>query len=147
MTADAPPAFVDTNILVYALERSDSPKKRTAARLMSGLIATDRLRVSTQVLQELFVTLTRKVARPCSATEALSVIDDLAAWPLFAIDHAAIRSAGELTEQSSISFRDALILIAASRSGAAVVYTEDLNHGQKILDLEIVNPFLVGEKG
>jgi predicted nucleic acid-binding protein len=67
MNAKADLAFVDTNVLVYAFEKTDSPKKRVAQRLMTELIDEDRLRVSTQVLQELFVTLTRKVSRRCFA--------------------------------------------------------------------------------
>lgn len=141
MSADQPLAFLDTNVLVYAFERGGSPKKRAAERLIRDLMAGDRLRVSTQVLQELFVTLTRKVARPCSVSDALALIDDLTAWPLFVVDHAAIRAAGELTEQASVSFWDALIVVAAARSGASVLYTEGLSHGERMLAIEIVNPF------
>ena len=60
-------SFVDTNVLVYAFDKSSSAKKVVAKRLMNELMDGDRLRVSTQVLQELFVTLTRKVGRPCSS--------------------------------------------------------------------------------
>ena len=62
MTGERALSFVDTNVLVYAFDKSSSPKKLVAQRLMNELMAEDRLRVSTQVLQELFVTLTRKVA-------------------------------------------------------------------------------------
>jgi predicted nucleic acid-binding protein len=71
-----------------------------AARRRSGslneLMEEDRLRVSTQVLQELFVTLTRKVRQRCSSEEALGVLEDLAAWPLMVVDYAAIRAAVKL---------------------------------------------------
>lgn len=144
MTAEKPLSFIDTNVLVYAFERGDSARKQVAQRLMSQLIAEDALRVSTQVLQELFVTLTRKVKQPCSAAQALSVIEDLAAWPLMVVDFAAIRAAGELTGQAMLSFWDALIVVAAARSGASVLYTEDLNDGQEILGVRITNPFAAG---
>jgi len=81
MTVEPAPGFVDTNVLVYAFEKSDSPKKQAAQRLINELMDEDRLRISTQVLQELFVTLTRKVKRPCSIEEALAVLEALAAWP------------------------------------------------------------------
>jgi predicted nucleic acid-binding protein len=101
----------------------------------------DRLRVSTLVLQELFVTLTRKVSQRCSSQEALEVLDDLTAWPLIVIDYAAIRAAVGLAQQAILSFRDALVVVAAARTGAEVLYTEDLNDGQEILGVRITNPF------
>jgi predicted nucleic acid-binding protein len=58
-----------------------------------------------------------------------------------AIDFAAIRTAIRLAEQAKLSFRDALIITAARRTGAAVFYTEDLNDGQEILGVRISNPF------
>src|ERR1022692_939120 len=104
MTADKPLSFVDTNVLVYAFDQSSSPKKRIAQALLNELMDEDRLRVSTQVLQELFVTLTRKVKQPCSIEEALGVLDDLTAWPLMVVDYAAIRAAAGLAGQAKLSF-------------------------------------------
>jgi predicted nucleic acid-binding protein len=141
MTVEGPLSFVDTNVLVYAFDKSDSPKQRVAQQLINQLMDEDRLRVSTQVLQELFVTLTRKVSQRCSIQEALEVLEDLTAWPLITIDYAAIRAAVELAQQAMLSFWDALVLVAAARSGAEVLYTEDLNDGQKILGVRITNPF------
>ena len=142
MTAERDLAFVDTNVLVYAFDRSSSPKKRVAQRLINELMEEDRLRVSTQVLQELFVTLTRKVSRPCSSDEALAVLEDLAAWPLMAVDYAAIRAAVGLAGQAKLSFWDALVVVSAARAGAAVPYTEDLNDEQEFLAVRISNPFV-----
>ncbi len=141
MSAEQAPAFVDTNVLVYALDKSGSAKQRLAKRLLNELIENDRLRVSTQVLQELYVTLTRKVARRCSSEEALAVVEDLAAWPLMLVDYAAIRAAVRLADQATLSFWDALVVVAAARSGATVLYTEDMNDGQDILGVRITNPF------
>jgi predicted nucleic acid-binding protein len=142
MPVERPLSFVDTNVLVYAFDKSGSPKKQAAERLMNELMEEDRLRVSTQVLQELFVTLTRKVSQPCSIAEALAVLEDLTAWPLMVVDYAAIRAAVGLADQAKLSFWDALVVVAAARSGAAVLYTEDLNDGQEILGVRISNPFL-----
>jgi predicted nucleic acid-binding protein len=143
MTVERVLSFVDTNVLVYAFDKSGSPKKLAAQRLMNELLADDLLRVSTQVLQELFVTLTRKVSQRCSSEEALTVLEDLAAWPLMVVDYSAIRAAVGLADQAKVSFWDALIVVAAARTGAAVLYTEDLNGGQEILGVRIVNPFAV----
>lgn len=142
MTDEKVLSFVDTNVLVYAFDKSNSPKKPVAQKLLRELIDLDYLRVSTQVLQELFVTLTRKVSRPCSSDEALAVLEDLAAWPLTVIDLAAIRAAAALAADAKLSFWDALIVVAAARAGAEILYTEDLNHGQEILGIQIRNPFM-----
>jgi predicted nucleic acid-binding protein len=141
MTDEGGLGFVDTNVLVYAFDKSDTPKRRVAQQLITELMDEDRLRVSTQVLQELFVTLTRKVSRPCSREEALAVVEDLAAWPLMVVDYAAIRAAIEVAGQAKLSFWDALLVVAAARTGAAVLYTEDLNDGQEILGVRVRNPF------
>ena len=141
MSGERALGFVDTNVFVYAFDKGSSPKKRVAERLINQLMEEDRLRVSTQVLQELFVTLTRKVSQPCSRGEALAVLDDLTAWPLMVIDFAAIRAAVGLADQAKLSFWDALVVVAAARTGAAVLYTEDLNDGEEILGVRICNPF------
>ena len=141
MTAEKTTDFVDTSMLVYAFDKSSSPKRRVAQQLVNQLMTEDTLRVSTQVLQELFVTLTRKVSQPCSNDEALAVLEDLTAWPLMAVDYAAIRAAVRLADEAKLSFWDALIVVAAARTGAAVLYTEDLNDGQEILGVRISNPF------
>jgi predicted nucleic acid-binding protein len=141
MSGDGAVSFVDANVLVYAFEKGRSAKKLVAQRLLSELMDEDRLRVSTQVLQELFVTLTRKAAQPCSSDEALAVLEDLSAWPLTVVDYAAIRAAAGLAERAKLSFWDALVVVAAARSGAAVLYTEDLSDGQEILGVRVSNPF------
>jgi predicted nucleic acid-binding protein len=133
--------FVDTNVLVYAFEKSVSPKKPVARRLMAELMVENRLRLSTQVLQELFVTLTMKGSQRCSNGEGLAVLENLTSWPLIASDYSAIRAAIGLADEAQLSFWDALIVVAAVRSGASVLYTEDLNHGQEILGVRICNPF------
>ena len=144
MSAERVLSFVDTNVLVYAFDKSRSAKKTVAQRLMNELMDEDRLRVSTQVLQELFVTLTRKVSQPCSSEEALAVLDDLNAWPLVVVDYPAIRAAIRLAHEAKLSFWDALVVVAAARAGASVLYTEDLNDGQEILGIRISNPFVAG---
>src|ERR1017187_3545405 len=108
MTGERALSFVDANVLVYAFDQSNSPKKRAAQRLMNELMEEDRLRLSTQVLQELFVTLTRKVSQRCSSEEALAVLEDLAVWPVMVIDYPAIRAAAGLADKAKISFWDAL---------------------------------------
>ncbi len=142
MSDSAPLTFVDTNVLVYAFEKRRTPKNVIARKLIGELIRQDRLCLSTQVLQELFVTLTRKVRQPCSVEEALDCLDTLAAWPVLTIDYTAIRDAAALARDAVLSFRDALIIVAAARSSAVALCTEDLGDGQEILGVRITNPFV-----
>jgi len=141
MNAETAVSFVDTNVLVYAFDKGSSPKKQLAQGLIDTLMEKDLLRLSTQVLQELFVTLTRKVIQPCSSDEALAVLEDLAVWPVTIVDYAAIHAAVHLAGQAKLSFWDGLIVVAAARAEAEVLYSEDLNDGQKILGIQICNPF------
>jgi len=142
MSADAPPAsFVDTNVLVYALAADDRKRSPVAQDLLRELMATQTLHTSTQVLQELFVTLTRKVRTPLTAEQALRYLDQIAVWPVAVLDYGAIRAAIELCCSSSLLLWDALVVVAAAKSGAKRLYTEDLQDGQIILGVEVVNPF------
>lgn len=142
MNADAAQSsFVDTNILVYALADDDSNRSPIAQNLLRDLMISQAFQTSTQVLQELFVTLTRKVRKPLTAQQALRYLDQIAAWPVIVLDYRAVRDAIELSSGAPLSFWDALIVVAAARSGSKYLYTEDLQHGQVILGIEVVNPF------
>lgn len=99
----------------------------------------ERLCLSTQVLQEVFVTLTKKLGR--SASEAIAVIQDLAAYPVVQVDAAAILDAARLAESARLSFWDALLVLSAARLGAAMLLTEHLNRGQVIAGVRIASPF------
>jgi predicted nucleic acid-binding protein len=135
MTDERPLSFIDTNVLVYAFNKSRSTKQQIAQQLMTELMDEDRLRLSTQILQEPFV------SQRCSIQEALAVREDLRSWPGTLIDFAAIQAAVSVTEQAKLSFWDALVVVAAMQSGAKVLYTEDLNDGQELLGVRITNPF------
>lgn len=139
--ADAEPAFVDTNVLIYAFANDDKERAPIAQELLDHLIDTQSLRTSSQVLQETFVTITRKGQRTLTIDEALFALDRLAEHPMFQTDYAAIRAAAELSAQHKFCFWDALIVVSAARSGAKVLYSEDLQHGRTILGVKIVNPF------
>src|SRR6185369_12896768 len=99
------------------------------------------LQTSTQVLQELYVVLTRKVRRKFTAREALAYLDRIARSPVIGIDYGVVRQVAELSARHTFSMWDALVIVAAARSGAERLYSEDLQHGRKILGVEIVNPF------
>lgn len=132
--------FLDTNVLVYLYDR-DSPDKQKRAREILEQHLGGSLILSTQVLQEFFVTVTRKLASPLTKEEALEALEDLVAFPVVGIDENAVTAAARLSVDHQISLWDALILISAESAGCQRVLTEDLQDGWKILGLEIQNPF------
>ena len=136
------PGFVDTNILVYAFDETDVVRQRRAEKALAEILEQDRIRLSTQILQEFYVTMTRKVEPQWSLKEALAVLDDLVAWPVLAVDVELIRESVLLSDEARLSFWDALVVNAAARSGASVLYTEDLNDGQTIRGVRVVNPLV-----
>ena len=143
MTAGNPrPSFVDTNVFVYAVT-DDDPERQSIARELLGMLAeSEALQTSTQVLQELYVVLTRKIPRKFTPREALAYLDRIARSPITGIDYGVVREAAELSARHTLSMWDALVIVAAARSGAERLYSEDLQHGRKILGVEILNPFL-----
>lgn len=141
MNGEFAQAFVDTNVLVYALAGDDARRTPIAQELLTRLMSSQTLNTSTQVLQELYVTLTRKIKKPITGEQAMRYLDRLAAWPVAALDYSAVRNAVTLSTAHQISFWDALVVVAASRSGSTRLYTEDLQDGQVLLGVEIANPF------
>ena len=141
MPGEEAPAFVDNNVLVYAFDRGDGARRERASKLIEELGASGRLRLSTQVFQEFLVTATRKAKVPLPMGQALEILDALSRWPVFQVDVPAVLRAGELTRTASLSFWDALVVVSASRSGASVLYSEDMNSGEVVLGVRIVNPF------
>ncbi len=134
-------SFVDTNVLVYAFDKSPSPKKAIARVLLNRLMEDDSLRVSTQVLQELFVTSHQESVPPLLQRGSPGNPGGTDRLACDCGGLSTIWAAIGLAERAKISFWDGLIVAAAARSGAAVLYTEDLNDGQEILGVRISNPF------
>jgi len=141
MNAGSQPSFVDTNVLVYAVADDDPARQLAAQTLVDTLAAAQALHTSTQVLQELYVVLTRRVRRKFTSAEAIDYLDRIARAPVTTTDYGLVRQAAELSGRDAFSFWDALVLVAAARSGAKRLYTEDLQHGRTVLGVEIVNPF------
>jgi predicted nucleic acid-binding protein len=132
--------FVDTNILLYAHDRSAGAKHDRARQLLERLWTSGEGVLSTQVLQELCINLRRKIARPLQVEEIRQIIQDYLSWEIVVNTPASTLHALEIEVQYQISFWDALILQAAESVGAAVVYSEDLSTGQKYGAVQVVNP-------
>ena len=135
--------FVDTNVIVYGHDRASGKKFERAVSLIESLWETGDGVLSTQVLQETYVNLRRKLAVPMTATEARAVVNDFLSWTVVVTDGASILGAIEREERYPLSFWDALIIQAASEAGATIVYSEDLNAGQSYGNVRVDNPFLV----
>jgi predicted nucleic acid-binding protein len=132
--------FVDTNILVYAHDLTQGVKRERARAVVQGLWERENGAVSTQVLQELCVSLRRKVARPLPAAETRKVIEDYASWEVVVNTAESVMQALDIEERYGISFWDALIVQAAGSCGAEVIYSEDLGDGQSYGEVRVVNP-------
>jgi predicted nucleic acid-binding protein len=132
--------FLDTNVLVYLYDR-DSPEKR--AKSLSVLEQgreSFRLVISTQVLQEFYVTVTRKFSQALSEAEIILAMRKLQEFAAVQVDVPVIFDAIELGKRFQLSFWDALITQAALVAGCTRLLTEDLQHGLRIGSLTVENP-------
>jgi predicted nucleic acid-binding protein len=131
--------FFDTNILVYAAIGTTGEERKRERALR--LIESEDFGTSAQVLQEFYVTVVKKAARPLSALQASEWIVQWAEFPCQAIDRELVQIAIELSQRYAISYWDAAILAAAAALGAHTVYSEDLSDGQMYGTVRVVNPF------
>lgn len=136
------PIFVDTNILVYALDAGAGEKQRQAAAWTESVWRSGRGRVSTQVLHEFYVTVTQKLRPGLDRSAARVEVRGLMSWRPVQLDEVMLESAWDVQDRFQLSFRDALIVAAARAAGCGYLLTEDLQDGQMLDDLRIVNPFL-----
>lgn len=133
--------FVDTNVLLYAHDASET-EKQPIARALLEVLWVDRSGVlSTQVLQEFYVVATRKFTPPMRRSEARELVALYATWSVVQVDVGLIVDAAALEERAQLSFWDALIVEAARRAGATRLVSEDLQDGRRIAGLVIDNPF------
>jgi predicted nucleic acid-binding protein len=136
------PVFVDTNILVYTRDAADPKRQGRAREWMKLLWKERRGRVSAQVLDELYVTVTRKLRPGLDPETARVFVRTLFAWDPIPIDSKLLDNAWTVEDRFSISFWDALVVSAAQLGGCATLLTEDLQDGQDLDGVRIVNPFL-----
>jgi predicted nucleic acid-binding protein len=133
-------SFLDTNVLVYAAagRGAEEPKRKRALELVEH----EDFGLSAQVLQEFYVTVVRKIAKPLSPERALEWIEQLEAFPCLPIDTALVKIAAEVSEVHRISYWDAAIVAAAEALGAKTLYTEDLVHERRYGRVVARNPFV-----
>jgi len=132
--------FVDTNILIYAHDVDTEAKHQIAKSLLGELWVQRTGALSMQVLQEFYVNVTRKIAKPISKDKARLVVNSYAIWCV-ETSSSEIATAFQIEDQYRIGFWDALIVAAAAKCRADRILSEDLNAGQVIAGMRIENPF------
>jgi predicted nucleic acid-binding protein len=136
------PVFVDTNVLVYDRDRRDARKHDQAQAWMAALWRQRGLGVvSTQVLTEVYWTVTRKLRPGLDEDVARRYVRSLCAWEVVGVDQPAISDAWAIQDRFTLSFWDSLIVAAARIGQCRVLLTEDLQDGQELDGLLVVNPF------
>jgi len=133
--------FLDTNIILYAYDLSAGEKHHIAKKIFVELWDSGLGVISTQVLQEFFVNVTQKIPKTLDKRLAKDIVSDLLKWDVVVNDGESIIEAIEILLRYGYSFWDSLIIEAAMRSGASVLLSEDLSHGQIIHGVTIKNPF------
>jgi predicted nucleic acid-binding protein len=132
--------FFDTNVLLYMFDKRDVGKRRQAANAFRQHFQAGTLVISTQVIQEFYFAVTRKLS--LLPGRAKQLIGDLCDLRVVTIGTANILRAADMSQRFKLSFWDGLILAAAEEADASVLFTEDLNHGQTYVGIRVVNPFL-----
>ena len=135
--------FLDTNIFAYSFDKGATSKLRRSQQLILQGITTRKGVVSYQVVQEFFNLALRKFAQPMTAAEAEQYLHAVFK-PLLAVQssQALFSQAFRLQERHHLSWYDSLIVAAALESQCTVLYSEDMQHGQRFGELQIKNPFL-----
>jgi predicted nucleic acid-binding protein len=134
-------SFVDSNVVVYAADENpaERAKHETAIELLAD--EPDDLVISTQVLQEFYVVVTRKLSHPLDEGRAATAVRGLAKLAVVGVDVPLVLAAVNTSRTAKLSLWDALIIEAARQAGCARVYSEDMSHGQVIRGVRIENPF------
>lgn len=133
--------FLDTNILVYAYDASAGIKHQKASELLIQCWNAGTGVLSTQVLQEFFVTVTQKIPYPLEFDTAKNIISDLLKWEILSVNGECILDGIEIQRKYKFSFWDSMIIGAALKAGCDTILSEDLSHRQTISGIRILNPF------
>lgn len=135
-------SFVDTNILVYAVSRSEEGKHDIALAIVKRGFEEGCYTISTQVLLEFYVTVTRKLKTPLSPADALAFATALSQWRVVGHSPELVLSALATAQRFQISTWDAAILEAARQARCSQVLSEDLSHGTSYDGVLVTNPLL-----
>lgn len=140
MPPERKPAFLDSNVLIYLFDAADPRKQELAIETLAAL-GPENIVISAQVLSEFYVNVTRLAAAPLSTEEARLAVGRFSKLRVVPITADRVDEAMDIQARWQTSYWDGLIIAAAAAAGCLRVLTEDLQHGQTIAGVEIVNPF------
>ena len=133
--------FVDTNVLLYCFDARNAGKRTRAQAWVAMCWKQQCGRISTQVLNEFYSNARKKFSSAITAGDARAEVRRYQHWQPWAIDHATVESAWAIESRYDINYWDALILASAQQQGCGHLLSEDLQHGQDVDGVRIVNPF------
>ena len=133
--------FLDTNIIIYAYDNSAGKKHEVAREILTGLWDSGLGVISTQVLQEFFINVTKKIPKPIDIDLAKGIIEDFLRWDVVVNDGECLLDAIDILVEHNYSFWDSMIIQAAVKGGAELLLTEDLEDGKVVKGVEIRNPY------
>lgn len=140
----APHAFLDTNVLLYCVD-DRNPAKRDRAQAWVRACWTRRCgRTSAQVLNEFYANARKKFTTAISAGDARAIVRRYQHWHPWQNDQATVEAAWAVESRYGFSWWDALVIAAAQQQGCRYLVSEDLQHGQLIDSVQVLNPFEVG---
>ena len=133
--------FVDSSVLVHAHDLDSGLKRAIAEQVLKQLWQDETGVLSTQVLQEFYAALTSGIASPVPRRAARDLIHAYSVWPVVTLDAADVLAAADFEERYRLTFRDALVVVAARKSGATLLLSDTLQPYRPIAGLELRNPF------
>jgi predicted nucleic acid-binding protein len=134
-------AFVDSNVLIYAVSQDDPEKQKRAREIVARGFTEGCFAISTQVMFEVYVNITRKAKIKLSASKAFEYVRALGEWPVVVMTPNLVLAALSLARRSKISPWDAAILETARQAGCKTVLSEDLSNAQVYEGIAVENPF------
>jgi predicted nucleic acid-binding protein len=132
--------FIDTNILIYLFSKDEPDKREECKAFFKKVDNKGNLVISAQVLSEFAVVMLRKLNMP--PNQLKNILEDLSAFEVVAISSEIVKKAVDIQVLNLLSFWNSQIVSAALSANCTAIVSEDLNHGQKIEGIEIVNPLL-----
>jgi predicted nucleic acid-binding protein len=136
--------FVDTNVLIYSEDGRSAEKQTQALAWLHVLWQRRAGRLSTQVLNEFYTNVTRKIKPPMQSGDARAEVRRYQRWQPWAIDHPTVETAWSIESRFGFNYWDSLIVAAAQTLGCRYLLSEDMQHGQIVDSVQILNPFIVG---
>jgi predicted nucleic acid-binding protein len=135
--------FVDTNVLVYGRDASEPTKQKQAMAWLARLWSEKTGRLSFQVLNEFYVTVTNKLQPGMDPQSAREDVRSLLAWRPIPVDARVVEGAWRIQDRYKLSWWDALIVSAAQASDCRYLLTEDLQENRKMSNVKVINPFRI----